>query len=303
MKYREEQRERSVALRNQFYNDPGNGVFLGKEREFVLQNPVLNLWEGIRLDALEYFKRNNIAWWQGKNNEPTGHILSSQVACVNHLYFARMRKDVATSILMGIDDEVMEAVVIDDGYVEFEFIGKNQYLQEKGFSRGANCTSVDAVMLGKLKDNSLRMYFIEWKYTEEYSQVDLYIPERAKVYDHLIQADDSPFNAAYDVKAFYYEPFYQLMRQTLLADQIVKNREYDVSSFKHIHVVPKENFDLINRVTSPYFKGDNIHEVWKNALINRDNFLHIAPGDLLRQVLNCQDTLSPINYLKVRYWD
>ena len=127
MKYREEQRERSVALRNQFYNDPGNGVFLGKEREFVLQNPVLNLWEGIRLDALEYFKRNNIAWWQGKNNEPTGHILSSQVACVNHLYFARMRKDVATSILMGIDDEVMEAVVIDDGYVEFEFIGKKQY--------------------------------------------------------------------------------------------------------------------------------------------------------------------------------
>lgn len=303
MKYREEQRERSVTLRNQLYNDPGNGVFLGKEREFVLQNPVLNLWEGIRLYALEYFKKNNIAWWQGKNNEPTGHILSSQVACVNHLYFARLRKDVATSILMGIDDEVMEAVVIDDGYVEFEFIGKKQYLHEKGFSRGANCTSVDAVMLGKLKDNSLRMYFIEWKYTEEYSQVDLYIPERAKVYDHLIQADDSPFNAAYDVKAFYYEPFYQLMRQTLLADQIVKNREYDVSSFKHIHVVPKENFDLINRVTSPYFKGDNIHEVWKNVIINRDNFLHIAPGDLLRPVLNCQDTLSPINYLKVRYWD
>lgn len=124
MKYREEQRKRSVALRNQLYNDPGNGVFLGKGREFVLQKPVLNLWEGIRLDALEYFKRNNVAWWKGKNNEPTGHILSSQVACVNHLYFARMRKDVATSILMGIDDEVMEAVVIDDGYVEFEFIGK-----------------------------------------------------------------------------------------------------------------------------------------------------------------------------------
>ncbi len=56
----------------------------------------------------EYFKRNNIARWQGKNNEPTGHILSSQVARVNHLYFACMRKDVATSILMGIDDEVME---------------------------------------------------------------------------------------------------------------------------------------------------------------------------------------------------
>lgn len=303
MKYREEQRKRSVALRNQLYNDPGNGVFLGKGREFVLQKPVLNLWEGIRLDALAYFKRNNVAWWQEKNNEPTGHILSSQVACVNHLYFARMRKDVATSILMGIDDEVMEAVVIDDGYVEFEFIEKKQYLQEKGFSRGANCTSVDAVMLGKLKDNSLRMYFIEWKYTEEYSQVDLYIPERAKVYDHLIKANDSPFNSSYDVKAFYYEPFYQLMRQTLLADQIVKNREYDISSFKHIHVVPKENFDLINRVTSPYLKGCNIHEIWKNALINRGNFLHISPCDLLRPVLNCQDTLSLINYLKVRYWE
>ena len=93
------------------------------------------------------------------------------------------------------------------------------------------------------------------------------------------------------------------MRQTLLAYQIIKNREYDISSFKHIHVVPKENVDLINRVTSPYFKGENIHEVWKIVLKNWGDFPHITPSDLLASVLNCQDTLSPINYLKVRYWD
>ncbi|MCD4712888.1 MAG: hypothetical protein K8R73_06355 [Clostridiales bacterium] len=303
MKYRELQRERSIALRDQLFHDPGKGIFFGKEREFVLQNPVLNLWEGIRYDVVDYFKRNNIAWWKGTNNDPTGHILSSQVACVNHLYFARMRKDIATTIIKRMDDEVKEAVVIDEGYVEFEFIGKKKYLHEKGFSRGANCTSIDAVMLGKLNDYSYRMYFIEWKYTEEYSQVDLYIPERAKVYDHLIQDKDSPFNLIPDVKAFYFEPFYQLMRQTLLADQIMKNREYEVSSYKHIHVVPNENVNLINRVTSPYFQGDNIHTIWKSLLKDKSSFIHITPIDLLATVSNCHDTISTMIYLKVRYWD
>ena len=35
------------------------------------------------------------------------------------------------------------------GYVEFEFIGAQQYLAEKAFSRGLSCTSVDAFMVGR----------------------------------------------------------------------------------------------------------------------------------------------------------
>ena len=50
------------------------------------------------------FQKKQYRLMARKNNEPTGRILSSQVARVNHLYFARMRKDVATSILMGEND-------------------------------------------------------------------------------------------------------------------------------------------------------------------------------------------------------
>ena len=74
-----------------------------------------NLWAGIREDAIEYFARNSIQWWGGSGSEPTGHVLSSQVACVNHLYLQRQRRDLATAVLRGVDPEVDEAEVVDDG--------------------------------------------------------------------------------------------------------------------------------------------------------------------------------------------
>jgi hypothetical protein len=36
----------------------------------VLSDAALNLWEGIRQDAIEYFKNYKIQWWQG-GEEPT----------------------------------------------------------------------------------------------------------------------------------------------------------------------------------------------------------------------------------------
>lgn len=303
MKYREDQRNKAIEIRNKLFRDPGNGIFMGKEREFVLEDPILNLWEGIRFDAVDYFRRNNISWWKGKTEEPTGHLLSSQIACINHLYFFRQRQDIATEILKNIDPEIDKACIVDDGFVEFEFIGEKQYLKERGFTRGANCTSVDAVMIGLLKTGKKRMYLIEWKYTEEYASEDKYIPERASVYDPLLTSSDSPFLDIIDVKGFYFEPFYQLMRQTLLAEQCVKHHDHGIESYRHLHIVPDENIDLKTTITSPYLSGKNIHEVWMNALKNKNNFIHISPKDLMEPVKSLKDTLSISEYLKGRYWE
>ena len=139
MGYREEQRERAVAIRDRLFRDPGAGVFFNKERDFVLSDATLNLWDGIREDAIAYFSRNQIAWWRGSEEQtPTGHLLSSQVACVNHLYFARQRADVATGILKSVDDSIDSAVVVDDGFVEFEVIGAEDYLNERNRTRGGS---------------------------------------------------------------------------------------------------------------------------------------------------------------------
>ena len=93
MSFLERERRRLVGERERLFRDPGLGLFSGKAREFVLSEASANLWDGIRDDAIEYFTCNRIPWWRGDGNEPTGHMLSSQVACVNHLYLLRQRPD------------------------------------------------------------------------------------------------------------------------------------------------------------------------------------------------------------------
>lgn len=300
MKYRERERKKAIDMRESLFKDSGNGVFLGKEREFVLNDPTLNLWEGIKAEALEYFKKNKIQWWVS-NDFPSGHMLSSQIACVNHLFYLKKNKELATAVLKSIDNKITEALIVDEGYIEFEFIGERQYLKEKSWTRGANCTSVDAAMIGKNSKGEKKFFLIEWKYTEYYRPVDLYIPERAKVYDELIQDIDSPFKEV-PVKAFYYEPFYQLMRQTLLAKKLIENKDHGCSDYCNVYVVPNENKELLQNVTSPYLKGDNITEAWKSTLKNPDKYLSITPRDFLSPYLKVVDSQSLSSYLNKRYW-
>ncbi len=299
--YIDQERKEAIKNRESLFNDPGNGMFLGKKREFVLKDHTLNLWERIRADAIQYFDRNEIPWWNGNNKLPTGHLLSSQVAYVNHLYYLRQRKDLATAVLTGIDNQITEALIVDDGYVEFEFIGCKQYLGEKSFTRGANCTSVDAVMIGKNKIGKKIFFLIEWKYTEHYQSESKYIHERAEVYDKLITDNDSPFKKM-PVEAFYYEPFYQLMRQTLLGWKLVENKDHDCSDYYNIHVIPNGNKELLQKITSPNLKGDNISEAWKSTLKNPDKYLTISPRDFLSPCSKKVDSQSLLSYLKKRYW-
>lgn len=148
MKYIERERQKSIRIREQIFRDPGNGMFFGKEREFVLSEPILNLWEGIRFDVKNYFEKNGIPWWSG-NGEPTGHLLSSQVACVNHLYPIRQRKDCIDKILKSISPELFESSFIDSGYIEFEKTGEQPLGKERSVQRGANSTSIDSFMIAR----------------------------------------------------------------------------------------------------------------------------------------------------------
>jgi hypothetical protein len=262
----------------------------------------LNLWEGIREDAKQYFKQNSIPWWKGSSDDPTGHLLSSQVACLNHLYYIRQRNDIATTILQQLDADIVEAQVVDDGFVEFEYIGKTRYMKEKTFTRGANCTSLDAVMVGITSKAKRIMFLIEWKYTEMYGHENLYIPERAGVYDSLITRSDGPFVIGADPKSFYYEPFYQMMRQTLLGWLFQQNHEMNCDSCINVHVIPNDNVELKNNITSPGFQGPNIHEAWKKALKVPDSYVPIDPATLIKCTTDIVDTKSWLSYLDGRYW-
>ncbi len=302
MSYREEQRQKAAKIRDEVIKDPGQGLFYRKPRDFVLSEPASNLWEGIRADAVEYFNKNQIKWWKGEGDKPTGHLLSSQVACVNHLYFVRQRHDAATKILKAIEPSIVSAETVDTGFVEFEFIGGKQYLKEKAFTRGANCTSVDAAMIGKNGKGEKVLFLIEWKYTEYYQSESLYIPERSKVYDGLINATDSPFVKS-EPQAFYYEPFYQMMRQTLLGSLCAKNKDHDCVDFRHVHVIPAENKELLNTITSPKFSGKTLSEAWGKVLKEPQKYKTVSPEEFIRPAGECLDTNAVLEYLKVRYWN
>jgi len=301
MNYRESERKRMIDIRNDVFRDPGGGVYRG-ERAEVLKDATLNLWDGIREDALNYFEKYNIVWWDGgAENRVTGHLLSSQVACVNHLFFLRQRKDVATAILKNVCPEIMEAVVVDDGFVEFEVIGSQNYLKERSHTRGAHATSIDAVMVGKKQDGMNILVLIEWKYTEDYSPKNQYKPARAKVYDPILEEPDCPIHPP-SFESLYYEPFYQLMRQTLLGWKMIQSRAYNCDEYIHLHVIPSKNKELKERVTSPDLVGDTMSEAWQNVLRNPAQYMVLSPEEFLLPIERCLDTSAIFLYLNRRYW-
>ena len=301
MSYIEDQRKKVIAFRNGVFRDPGGGVYKGKTREFVLHDAVLNLWDGIREDALAYFKRNQIVWWGGNDSTPTGHLLSSQIACINHLYFFRQRKDAATAVLRAVHPEIVEAVIMDNGFVEFEVVGAQNYLGEKSHNRGANATSIDAVMVGKKADGKNVLVLIEWKYTESYRPENKYIPARANIYNCLLAESDCPILVtAYE--SLYYEPFYQLMRQTLLGWKMVQAGDYGCDEYIHLHVIPSANKELKLRVTSPGLHGDSMSEAWKNVLLDPARYAVISPEAFLAPARLCGEIAEIFTYLERRYW-
>jgi hypothetical protein len=57
--------------------------------------------------------------------------------------------------------------VEDGGFLAYEWIGEKNYLRERGQTRGANRTSLDALMVAEAEGQRL-LLLIEWKYTEDY---------------------------------------------------------------------------------------------------------------------------------------
>jgi hypothetical protein len=208
--------------------------------------------------------------------------------------------------LQNIDKRIENAEKINGGYVAFEIIGAKNYLKEKSHKRGALSTSVDAVMIGKKNDGKNILVLIEWKYTEHYSSTNLHKPAHDTIYKPLLEEKDCPIkiedSSQDNFKALYYEPFYQLMRQTLLGWKMVEHNEYGCDEFVHLHVIPDENMELLDNVTSPQLHGKGISEAWKGALKEPNRYKVISPEHLLEPLKGLQDASSLLEYLGKRYW-
>lgn len=285
--------------------DP-SGLLHESSKEWILKDSSKNLLSSIYDDAINYFKIHDIAWWHMEaetSAAPTGNVMSSQIHCLNHLFGIRNNEEAIKAILLnatGIEFDSILPALDNDGLIAFEFTYNNKELLgegDKGAQRGAFCTSIDA-MIRAQKDEEIYLIPIEWKYTEAYEDQDKTCSKRLQRYQHLIEKSEQLKVPTDGVPHSIYmkEPQYELMRQTLLVEQIIRLGLAD--HFIHIFVVPGKNEELRKSVDDNY----------KPMLNNPDLFCCIDPYDLLKPLtiasfINDKQISNMIDYLRTRYWD
>jgi hypothetical protein len=320
--YQESQRQKAINFIQSknpiFEGAKGGKSFFGIPREFVLFENMKNLFSPIRNIAHEYFEKNGIPWWGGI--QPTGHVLSSQIACLNHLFQLRDDKDAVLSLLKSISTDFNDVLKIvtdkfSPSFIQFESVSDIDHLKEKkdGIpSRGANCTSIDALIYAVHNDGSKWIIPIEWKYTEFYNNqnkaiegflknpVDCKGEVRKKRYTDLI--NHSKQLKSQNHLCYYFEPFYQLMRQTLWAEQMIENQKTEsikADNYLHVHVIPAQNEALLDKEYK--CSGLKMEKTWRNHLSDQSKYLIVSPQNLMKG-LNPNKYELLLNYLNVRYW-
>lgn len=309
MGYKNHQYQRAESLirnTNLFNGDPGGGIYRGKTYPFILNDNNNNIINQSRKAILEYFNENRIAWWNGRL---TNHTLSSQIACLNHLFPIRENKSLILSFVKNINPDVIDVHLITSdksqpAYIQFEAVSDLDHLNEVNSTRGSNCTSIDALIYGERADGTRILIAIEWKYVEFYGNEDKASGDKGATrrsrYTDLIKQSDQLNPTNHEV--YYFEPFYQLMRQTLWAEQMIKHKNSETikaDDYLHIHVIPTENHALLDKTYA--ISGMGMEDTWRACLKNQNKYIIVSPQELLAPVIDRLDQ-EHLEYLRTRYW-
>ncbi|GHU01621.1 hypothetical protein FACS1894186_4690 [Alphaproteobacteria bacterium] len=304
MSYKKEQKRRHLALLADrpelFGGDSGGGLFGGLAYPIVLTDGRNNLYPPIVAAALAYFARQRIVWWAGAG--PTGHLLSSQISCLNHLFSLRKDPAAALAVARALDPTVAEALPVEDdgGLIAFEAVSPGDYLGEGELRRGADCTCIDALLAGRRADGAKVLLPVEWKHIERYDSTDkLADPKRGTIrrerYEGLA-AQSAQLRGGRDSREIYgREPYYQLMRQTLWAEQMVRHGH--AGDYVHAAVIPAGNLELRQKS----YGGGDLEAVWRAQLKTQSRFALTTPQNLLAG-LDRAKYAPLLEYLAARYW-
>ncbi len=249
---------------------------------------VLNINPAVRDATSAYFAGKKISWHWHAN-----HGLSSQVSCLNFLMPLATRPKLLANVIggaLGLPGTSLTMLPVEDApdgtkmFVGFEWIGGRDYLNEtktpRQRTRGANVTSADAVV--RFEHGGRReTLLIEWKYTETYGQP---IPPKGNDvrlgrYRDLLFSPAGPVraDAGLAVTDFFWEPFYQMARQQMLAFRMQEAREDGAERVRVLHISPAGNLPL-HGVTAPALKalGTDAFEVFRSLLVRPDDFISAA---------------------------
>ena len=254
-----------------------------------------NLLPDVREDALALFVELDIPWHDSVDGGPSNHLRDSQVQCVNALFQmvadpGRIRR------AFGHVIDISEVLPIeDDRFLTFEYIGPTDYFGEGvrdgvevGRRRGTNCTSVDAAFLYQTSDGITELALVEWKFTESYLRA---LPRNAASdavrigrYGADLTAHDSPVAAdVLPIEHLLDEPFYQLVRQQLLAHRLEADHILHADVVRVLHVLAPDNSGYQDSLARPEHRaiGSTVDEVWTKLLRAPDRFIHVDPAVFL----------------------
>ena len=263
----------------------------------------LNLLPEVRDRALLLFAELGIPWHQGIDGGPGNHLLSSQVQCVNAL--GQMVDDADRIVsAFGQVIEIGEVLEIEPGrFLTFEFIGDTDCFNEspgKPRVRGSMCTSIDAAFTHRLPNDVIELVLVEWKYTEKYQPRTLDATKDAVRwgrYGSAWSAPDSPVRAdLVTFDAVLAEPFYQLVRQQLMAWQIENDPIQSADSVRVVHVHSPANGAYQRSIHGPALAalGKSVDEVWSKLLKYPDRYVVMNP------TVFCDPSITSAEYV-LRY--
>ena len=303
------------------------GTYKGHRYEFCLADghSAENLHQSLRNGAIEYFSSRNIQWHDGKDSRilPSNHMCCSQSCCVNFLFPMMSNNKLFTAIFKAVYPLLETPLPMFDGdmsprgghpYLSFEWIGLSDYLAETRRkpgrrTRGANYTSADFAFRFQRTDGQIQIVLGEWKYTEYYghedkgtnqTRLDNYADAFRRSPGVFIYRDQELY------RGLFFEPFYQLMRLQLLAQEMEANHEMDADLVTVLHVHPAANKEFTERVTSEYlsvrFPGQGVMSIWKQ-LVDQTRFATMSVEHLLHLIGKARSLadLAWVDYLQTRY--
>lgn len=353
MTYKDLQCQRIETLLHQtdiFDGDPGEDNKSIRKFAYILRDGQNNLYKPNREEMLAYMEKNGVHWWGGGG--PTANPLSSQAACLNHLFPFREDAEAVLAIARKINPDIARVLPIETdvpgtrAYIQFEAVSEYDHLGEGQPSRGSNCTSLDALIYAEHRDGRRLLIPIEWKYTEVYGNENKAEgasgKTRIKNYDGLIKQSGQLKPAAKELNSnvYYHEPFYQLMRQTLWAEQMIVHGKAQESTSAPIEPaalkgIPRETTRLQGQgaqateavrpktetlraddfihvhvvpcgnyelLRTPFpCSGKTLETTWRAQLNNQSKYWLICPEFLLSQI-NGEKYGEVFKYLQTRYW-
>lgn len=95
--------------------------------------------------------------------------------------------------------------------------------------------------------------------------------------DGPVRADVLPIELLLD------EPFYQLMRQQLLAHRLERSHAHGADVVRVLHVLAPDNTGYQDSLVRPEHRavGGSVDEVWTKLLRTPDRFVHVDPAVFL----------------------